>query len=114
VFGGYSFERFGTDGPWVFFDDHSDAFILSPASHFMNGSLSLGPNNELVSAITADGGEIPSRFVQTTALVVEPGINRAFDTWGRFLTDLAGKQRPANDADFSLKYLGYWTDNGAR
>ena len=49
-----------------------------------------------------------------SALVIAPGINRAFDVWGRFLTDLAGKKRPANDADVSLKYLGYWTDHGAR
>jgi hypothetical protein len=114
VFGGYSFEQFGTDGPWVFFDDHANTFILSPASHYMNASLSLGPRNELLSAIIADGDAIPARFVQTTALVIEAGINRAFETWGRFLTDLTGKRRPANDADFSLKYLGYWTDHGAR
>ena len=113
VFGGYSFERFGTDGPWVFFDDHANTFILSPASHYMNASLSLGPQNEMRSAIIADDHAIPAGFVQTTALVIEPGVNRAFETWGRFLTDLAGKRRPANDADLSLKYLGYWTDHGA-
>jgi hypothetical protein len=49
-----------------------------------------------------------------SALVIAPGINCAFDIWGRFLTDLTGKKRPANDADFTLKYLGYWTDHGAR
>jgi len=35
-------------------------------------------------------------------------------SWGHFLTDRAGKKRPANDADFSLKHLGYWTDPGAQ
>src|SRR5262249_22180635 len=39
---------------------------------------------------------------------------RVFESWGRFLTDLAGRRRPANDADFSLRLLGYWTDHGAR
>ena len=29
------------------------------------------------------------------------------------MTDLAGKKRPANDADLGLRCLGYWTDNGA-
>ena len=29
------------------------------------------------------------------------------------MTDLQGKTRPANDADPTLNYLGYWTDNGA-
>jgi hypothetical protein len=80
----------------------------------MNASLSFGPDEQLISGISASGEDIPPHFVATTALVIEPGINRAFETWGRFLTDLAGKTRPANDADFSLRYLGYWTDHGAR
>ena len=114
VFGGYSFEQFGTDGPWIFFDEQANTFILSPASNFMNASLSLGPHHELASGLVVDGGQLPSGFVHTTALVIETGINRAFETWGGFLTDLTGKKRPANDADYSLKYLGYWTDHGAR
>ena len=80
----------------------------------MNAALSLGPHNELVSGISADVEDIPPGFVAMSALVVAPGINRAFEIWGHFLTDLAGKKRPANDADFSLKYLGYWTDHGAQ
>jgi hypothetical protein len=114
IFGGFSFERFGTDGPWVFFDDKANTFIFSPASHYMNAALSFGPRHELVSAVAADNENLPPGFVATSALVIAPGINRAFEIWGRFLTDLAGKQRPANDADFSLNYLGYWTDHGAR
>ena len=114
TFGGFSFERFGTDGPWVLFDDQANTFIFSPASHYMNATLSLGPNHELVSALSADNEEIPVGFVAMSALVIAPGINCAFDIWGRFLTDLTGKKRPANDADFTLKYLGYWTDHGAR
>ena len=114
TFGGFSFERFGPDGPWVFFDDQANTFIFSPASHYMNAALSLGPHNELVSGISADVEDIPPGFVAMSALVIVPGINRAFETWGHFLTDLAGKKRPANDADFSLKHLGYWTDHGAQ
>jgi hypothetical protein len=114
TFGGFSFERFGTDGPWVFFDDQANTFIFSPASHYMNAALSLGPHNELVSGVSADVKDIPPGFVAVSALVIAPGINRAFEIWGHFLTDLTGKKRPANDADFTLKYLGYWTDHGAR
>jgi hypothetical protein len=114
TFGGFSFEQFGTDGPWVLFDDQANTFIFSPASHYMNAALSFGPNHELVSALSADNEEIPVGFVAMSALVIAPGINCAFDIWGRFLTDLTGKKRPANDADFTLKYLGYWTDHGAR
>jgi hypothetical protein len=109
TFGGFSFERFGTDGPWLFFDDKFNTFILSPASHYMNAALSIGPHEELIGGIAADSENVLPGFAMTSALV-----NRAFDIWGRFLTDLAGKKRPANDADVSLKYLGYWTDHGAR
>ena len=114
TFGGFSFEQFGTDGPWVFFDDQANTFIFSPASHYMNAALSFGPQHELVSGLSADDEKIPSGFMVMSALVIAPGINRALEIWGHFLTDLASKKRPTNDADFSLKYLGYWTDHGAR
>ena len=113
VFGGYSFEHFSADGPWVFFDDAANTFIFSPASHYLNAALSLGPREELISGIAAEPGRIPAQFSEATVLVIEPGINRAFLSWGRFLTDLAGKRRPVNKANFALKYLGYWTDHGA-
>src|SRR5262249_3643145 len=100
--------------PWVFFDDQANAFILSPASHYMNADLSFGPNGELASKIAADTEAVPAGFVKTDVLVIEPGINRAFETWGRFLTDLAGKRRPRNGADVTLNYLGYWTDHGTQ
>jgi hypothetical protein len=114
VFGGYSFERFSADGPWVFFDDTANTFIFSPASHYMNAAMSFGPREELMSETAATPGQIPSQFTTTTVLVIESGINRAFMSWGRFLTDLAGKQRPVNEENFAVKYLGYWTDHGAK
>ena len=114
LFGGFSFDRFGSDGPWVFFDDQANAFIFSPASHYMNAALSLGAHNEVTSRIAADAGQVSAGFVKTDVLVIEPGINRAFETWGRFLTDLAGKRRPPNGADVTLNYLGYWTDHGTQ
>jgi hypothetical protein len=114
IFGGFSFEQFGADGPWVFFDDQANTFIFSPASHYMNAALSFGPQDELVGGLSADNEQIPSGFMVMSALVIAPGINGALEIWGHFLTDLAGKKHPTNDADFSLKYLGYWTDHGAR
>jgi hypothetical protein len=114
VFGGYSFEHFGTDGPWVFFDDTANTFIFSPASHYMNAALSFGSREELKSGIAAEPSQIPRQFTETAVLVIESGINRAFTSWGRFLTDLVGKRRPVNEVNFALKYLGYWTDHGAQ
>src|SRR4029453_4921424 len=41
------------------------------------------------------------------------GINQLFDTWGQALTRGYQKAQPPNDADLTLRKLGYWTDNGA-
>ena len=101
------------EGPWVFFDGSANTFILSPAMNFMVAQTAWGPNGELAGGISSKIATLPQGFTQQTLLVVDNGINRAFDTWGRTLTALRGKVRPANDADPSLKMLGYWTDAGA-
>ena len=108
-----SFWDYATDSPWVFFDTSGKSFILSPAANFMTASTTWGPNGELSSGISANIPALPRGFQHQTLLVVEQGINRAFDTWGQALTSLSGKTRPPNDADISLNQIGYWTDNGA-
>ena len=107
------FDLTGTEGPWVFFDEAGRTAVLSPASNFMVARLAVGPGGEIESGIDGQIGTLPKGLSHSTLLAVDRGINRAFDTWGRLLTDIQGKVRPPNDADASLKYLGYWTDNGA-
>jgi hypothetical protein len=113
IFGIYTFEELGSDSPWVFFDADGNTFIVSPASRFMTATMTRGADQEIISRIDTDIRQLPQGTSHQTMLVVEKGINKAFDTWGRALTDLYGKTRPSNDADVSLKHLGYWTDNGA-
>src|SRR5581483_2522564 len=55
----------------------------------------------------------PANFEFSSLLVIQSGIHNAFALWGDTLTRLSGKQTPSNEADATLKYLGYWTDNGA-
>jgi hypothetical protein len=109
----YRFDTSGPDGPWVSFDDAGHAFVLSPASDFMVANLNRHDDNSMESGISPRITAIPKGLAHRTILVVANGINRAFGTWGQALTDLNGKSRPANDADPSLQFLGYWTDNGA-
>jgi hypothetical protein len=104
---------FATDSPWVFFDGSGKTFILSAASNFMTASTNWGSNKEMQSGIAREITTLPRGFEHRTVLVAEPGVNRAFDTWGRTLTALGGKMRPANDADITLAKVSYWTDNGA-
>jgi hypothetical protein len=113
IFAPPSFNSSSNEGPWVFFDSSANTFIVSPAGHFMVSITGFGPNGELASGVSTQIATLPQGFQQRTFLVVEPGINRAFETWGHAMTALFGKTRPANDADPSLNKIGYWTDNGA-
>lgn len=113
LFAGPAFGYLSAEGPWLFFDSQSNAFILSAASNFMTAATSLGPSQEIRSEIRSDIPALPEGFTHQTVLVVDKGVNKAFERWGQVITDLQQKRRPANDADVSLSYLGYWTDNGA-
>lgn len=99
-------------GVLALFDSKCNACIVSPAANFM------------IACITEDGKSIrcglnagligvPRGSTQSTIVVIDTGVNRAWDLWGHSLTDLYKKKRPSNEADVSLRYLSYWTDNGA-
>ncbi|HXB75495.1 MAG TPA: hypothetical protein VNY05_45100 [Candidatus Acidoferrales bacterium] len=113
IFAPPTFSDFSNESPWVFFDSSFNTFILSPATNFMAASTAWGPNKELASGIAPAISSLPQGFEHRTLLVIQQGINRAFDGWGQALTALHGKTRPASDADASLSKVGYWTDNGA-
>jgi len=98
--------------PWLFFNKKDDAFLVSPADHFMIARMTGAKTGQLLSGMNPGVHALPSGFHHRTLLVLGKGINRVWDAWGRALTDLQGKKRPSNDADVGLKYLGYWTDNG--
>ena len=99
--------------PWLLFDDDADAFVISPASHFMVASMIGDGRNEVASGFNPNLRNLPAGFTQQTIVAFGKGINKTWDLWGRALIDLQGSKRPADDADAVLKYLGYWTDNGA-
>jgi hypothetical protein len=104
-------EQYG--GPFALFDAQANALILSPANDFMIAMLSGDQKQGLRSGLNRTLESVPAGYAYQTLLAVGPGINQTWDQWGNSLTDLYGKKRPANDADLGLKYLGYWTDNGA-
>jgi hypothetical protein len=108
-----TFSNFAPESPWVFFDSSANAFILSPAANFMTAVNTRATNGQLTSGISSNISSLPAGFQHRTLLVIEKGINRAFDSWGQALISLYGKTRPASDADVSLNKIGYWTDNGA-
>ena len=94
-------------------DNAANTFILSPASDYMVASTTLGGSGEIEAGISSQIAVLPAGMTHRTALAFGRGINATIAAWGRALTDLAGKARPANDADALLKAVSYWTDNGA-
>jgi hypothetical protein len=107
-----SFPGFSDDGPWIFFDANANTFLLSPAANFLVARTTHGASGEIAAGISAQI-RTPAGFRHQTILTVASGVNRAFETWGRTLTDLAGKTRPASDSSPFLNQFGYWTDAGA-
>lgn len=99
--------------PWLLFDDHANALVISPASHFMVASMSGDGQHQMASGLNAQLHGVPAGFTQQTVMAFGQGINRTWDSWGDALVQWTGSKRPGNEADTSLKYLGYWTDNGA-
>lgn len=112
LFGVYDFSTLYSDSPWLYFDTNFNSFIISPATNYMiagdvlqGSSISCGINSGIA--------QLPAGFTHRSVLVVQNGINRTFDTWGKVLTSLPGKVGPANDTGVDLKKLGYWTDHFA-
>ncbi|TAK92890.1 MAG: hypothetical protein EPO07_18895, partial [Verrucomicrobia bacterium] len=99
--------------PWMLFDDKANALVISPASHYFVASMLGDGRQRVASGFNKQLRNLPAGFTQQTVLAFGKGINRAWDLWGQALIGWQGVKRPGNDADTMLKYLGYWTDNGA-
>lgn len=104
-------EQTGT--PWLLVDGEGRAVVLSPAANQMIASLWGNGRSSIASGLNAAVASLPAGFAHATLMAFGQGPNAAWDSWGRALTALQGRPRPGNDADVSLRYLGYWTDNGA-
>jgi|HubBroStandDraft_1064217.scaffolds.fasta_scaffold04209_4 hypothetical protein len=99
--------------PWLLFDARAHAAVISPAANFMLASMQGDGKAEISSGLNAGIVSLPAGFRHQTLIAFGAKVNTAWETWGRGLLELEGARRPANDADAGLRYLGYWTDNGA-
>lgn len=113
VFAAPTFSALLPDSPWINFDGSANTFIVSPASDYMVAATTTGPNGEIQAGISNAIIALPAGMTHRTALAFGQGINQTVSAWGKALTDLTGKQRPANDADALLNSISYWTDNTA-
>jgi hypothetical protein len=102
-----------TATPWLLFNDHGEAMIISPANHFMITHMLGDGIGEIANGLNSPMQSLPPGFSLGTLLTFGHGINRTWSTWGSALISLTGKHRPANDGEVLLRYLGYWTDAGS-
>ena len=106
--------RAGRSGsPWLLFDRHRNAALLSPAGHFQVTELEGDGVRRSALRLARGIAAVPAGYNVECLLAAAHGINAAYRLWGRALTRFTGRQRPTNEADLSLRDLGYWTDNGA-
>jgi hypothetical protein len=98
--------------PRMFFDDAGHAIIISPADNFMTSEIKTD-GDKVESQFNPQLENLPTGFTHSTLLVEGDSIHEAWENWGKAMTDLTGKHRPANDATVELNRIGYWTDNGA-
>ena len=102
-----------TSTPWLFFDDRDQAFILSPASDFIVSRMKGDGIQSIGSGLNPELQNLPKSFTHRSILVLGDGIHNTWEQWGNALKSIYGKKKPSDDADPTLKYYGYWTDNGA-
>lgn len=103
--------NYGT--PWLLFDDHFNAAIISPAGGYQVTGLSGNGQNTAGVSLDAEVDLVPAGYSVSSILVLGTGIGRVYDDWGAALNIIQGRSLPSNEADDSLRYLGYWTDGGA-
>ena len=106
----YAFNWQSSFSPWIFFDGAGNSLVLSPANHYVNAYTSYADDGAMQIGIDPAISQLPAGFTYRALLVFGGGINATLDTWGRALTDLNGKNRPANDSAVLLRNLSYWTD----
>jgi len=107
----FDLEENGT--PWLLFDDAANTAIISPAANFFVANMSGDSRMGITGGLKPEVGVLAKPLTHQALLVIGRGVGPTFETWGHALTDLFGKKRPSYDGDPTLKYFGYWTDNGA-
>ncbi len=112
AFAPHEFKLVNTSTPWLFLNDKDEAFIFSPASDFIVSKME-GGGGTIASSVNSKLKDLPTHFTHKSILVLGKHIHSAWARWGKNLRSLYGRRRPGNESDPTLKYYGYWTDNGA-
>ena len=111
----------GEDGgfPVVLFDAKMEnTIVLSPMNTFMSSLQATWQSKADQKDVFGFGimdsvEEIPKGYVYETVLVAGENVTETMMMWGRHLQRFYNKDDSYRYSDFTVNYLGYWTDNGA-
>lgn len=103
--------------PLIVFDSSmTNTVVLSPFNTFMSASSTywkLADSSYVGFGIISSVNEVPPGYEYETILVAGHNVTGTMSVWGDLLMKKYAKDTSYRDTDYSLNYLGYWTDNGA-
>ena len=105
--------------PIAIFDSKlENTVVLSPQNTFMSAmQTSFFPKSYNVPifgfGILGMVDSVPKGYAMETLMVAGQNITETMDKWGRLLRIRYKKEDQYRQDDFSINYLGYYTDNGA-
>ena len=105
--------------PLVIFDSElENTIVISPQNTFMSGhQVTWKPQNYTVpvwgSGIIGKVDMIPKGYSMETLVVAGQNVTGTMEKWGKLLRIRYKKEDHYRLDDFTINYLGYYTDNGA-
>ena len=105
--------------PLVVFDSTlENTVVISPQNTFMSAHQQVWKPDGYDVPVFATGilgtvENIPAGYSMETLLVAGQNITQTMDKWGKLLKQRYKKDEKYLKDDFSINYLGYYTDNGA-
>ncbi|MHA1784505.1 MAG: hypothetical protein ACTSVE_04865 [Candidatus Helarchaeota archaeon] len=100
--------------PVAFFDDECNTFLLCSMNNFLVSYIHQNKKTrEISGSLNGELKEIPANYSQRFILYFNKGINESFEKMGNLLLKFHDSKRKSPYDCPTLKYLGYWTDNGA-
>ena len=105
--------------PLAIFDSTlENTVVISPQNTFMSSHQQVWKPDGYEVPVFATGilgmvDSVPKGYAMETLMVAGQNITETMDKWGRLLRIRYKKEDQYRQDDFSINYLGYYTDNGA-
>lgn len=116
---GRGLQGLSTSGPVVLFDAARQfaSLVISPLDNFKSAvhhaRTAAGGDTVWETGVTSELVSLPAGFEHRTLLVAGSGVTATLARWGKAVQAAHSTNRSLVETDRNLKYLSYWTDNGA-